>query len=534
MYSVFLVEDEVLIRDGIREIIDWERYGFVFSGEASDGELAWPQIQKLKPDIVMTDIKMPFMDGLMLSRLIKKELPQTMVIILSGYDEFSYAKQALEIGVSQYLLKPLSKDQLIEVLIEIKSRKDKEREQEQYLARFHNEVQEYLTTSRRGFFDALVSGKQSVSMLLERADKLHINISAEEYNVIFFLMQETSMQSGYSARLADWQEELCAQFSEDENLVMFSIGVDAIVFLVMADKGEAESKTVDYVQQIEKLCEPLKGLVNWSYEVGTPIRRLSSVADCYRETRKKMFGRNIGGNITTAPSALDFDPNDMRAGQMDQRAMDKFLTSGLLEDIPCFVRDYLSSAGETAAKSLLFRQYIALNIQINVNAFLERQAQHAARAAEIRTQSPSVKQLSTWNGTVDYIEKLLAYALTLRDRTAKNRYAAMLEKAVAYMEEHFADADISLNQVAQVVNIRSTHFSAVFSQQMGKTFVEYLTELRMERARTLLRCTDKSSGDIAFEVGYNDPHYFSFLFKKVNGCSPRAYRAGRNGSYEIR
>lgn len=529
MYSIFLVEDEVLIRDGIREIIDWERYGFVFAGEASDGELAWPQIQKLKPDIVMTDIKMPFMDGLMLSRLIKKELPQTMVIILSGYDEFSYAKQALEIGVSQYLLKPLSKDQLIDVLIEVKERKDKEREQEQYLARFHSEVQEYLTTSRRGFFDALVSGKQSVSKLLERADKLHINISAEEYNIIFFLMQETSMQSGYSDRLVDWQEELYAPFAEDHNLVMFSIGVDAVVFLVMADKGEAESMTMDYVQKMEALCEPFRALADWSYEVGTPVGRLSLVADCYRETRKKMFGRNIGRNKADMLSPLDFDPNDVRAGQMDQRAIDKFLTSGLLEDISCFVRDYLSSAGETAEKSLLFRQYIALNIQINVNAFLERQAQYTARTAEIRTESPSVKQLSTWEGTVEYVEKLLTHALTLRDRTAKNRYAAMLEKAVAYMEEHFADADINLNQVAQVVNIRSTHFSAVFSQQMGKTFVEYLTELRMERARTLLRCTDKSSGDIAFEVGYNDPHYFSFLFKKVNGCSPRDYRAGRNG-----
>ena len=532
MYRVFLVEDEALIRDGIREMIDWERYGFTFVGEASDGELAWPQIQKLKPDIVITDIKMPFMDGLTLSRLIKKELPETMVIILSGYDEFSYAKQALEIGVSQYLLKPLSKDQLVDVLIEVKKRKDKEREQQQYRARFNSELQEYLTTSRRGFFDALVSGKQSVPMLLERADKLHIRILAEEYNVVFFLLQEDPLQSGYSARLADWQDGLCSQFSENSQLLMFSIGVDAIVFLVMADKGEIEAKTAACVQQIEQLCEPLKGLVNWSYEVGAPVSRLSAVADCYRETRKKMFrqSRETTNSWAERP-ALDFDPNDIRAGQMDQRVVDKFLTSGLMEDIPGFVRDYLASAGETAQKSLLFRQYITLNIQINVNAFLERQMQYGAKA-EMRTQPPSVEQISTWQGTVEYVEKLLEHALTLRDHTAKKKYTAMLEKAITYMEEHFADADINLNKVAQVVNVRSTYFSAVFSQQVGKTFVEYLTELRMERARELLRCTDKTSGDIAFEVGYNDPHYFSFLFKKVNKCSPRDYRAGRNGSHE--
>ena len=95
------------------------------------------------------------------------------------------------------------------------------------------------------------------------------------------------------------------------------------------------------------------------------------------------------------------------------------------------------------------------------------------------------------------------------------------------MNEHYADPDISLNVVAQVANVSATHFSAVFSQEMGKTFLETLTDLRMEQARALLRSSDKSSGEVAFAVGYNDPHYFSFLFKKVNGCSPRDYRSGR-------
>ena len=103
----------------------------------------------------------------------------------------------------------------------------------------------------------------------------------------------------------------------------------------------------------------------------------------------------------------------------------------------------------------------------------------------------------------------------------------MLQKTVDYLKQQYAQPDISLNTVAGVAGMSPSHFSTVFSQQMGQTFVEYLTALRMEQARSLLRCTDKSSGDIALEVGYNDPHYFSFLFKKVNGCSPRDYRMGR-------
>ena len=104
MLKVFLTEDERLVREGLRDMIPWEQYGFVFAGEASDGEMALPLVRKIKPDVLITDIKMPFMDGLAFSRLISKELPATKIIILSGYDDFAYAQQAIELHVDQYLL----------------------------------------------------------------------------------------------------------------------------------------------------------------------------------------------------------------------------------------------------------------------------------------------------------------------------------------------------------------------------------------------------------------------------------------------
>ena len=121
MIKVFLVEDEVVIRDAIKNSINWEQEGYEFVGEASDGELALPMILKEKPDILITDIRMPFMDGLELSRLVKKELPDTNIIILSGYDEFEYAKEAIKIGVEEYLLKPISSNVLLEHLGEVAS-----------------------------------------------------------------------------------------------------------------------------------------------------------------------------------------------------------------------------------------------------------------------------------------------------------------------------------------------------------------------------------------------------------------------------
>ena len=130
MIKVFLVEDEIIIRNGIKNSINWEMHGYDFVGEASDGELALPMILEKKPDILITDIKMPFMDGLELSRLVKREFPKIKIIILSGYDEFEYAKEAINIGVTEYLLKPMSGAQLLEAVHKVGQTILEEKEQQ--------------------------------------------------------------------------------------------------------------------------------------------------------------------------------------------------------------------------------------------------------------------------------------------------------------------------------------------------------------------------------------------------------------------
>ena len=527
---MFLVEDESLIREGIKKLVAWNEYGFSFAGEAQDGELAWPLIQKQRPDIVITDIKMPFMDGLALSRLIKKELPATTIIILSGYDDFSYAREAISIGVSQYLLKPLSKGQLVEMLGEVKRKKDAEQEQSRYLAQFSGEVQEYLTGSRRAFLDCLVSGRYSVPELLERAERLNLNLTAERYNIVLFLLEEDLLETGYSAQLANVQEDLGAAFPEDGRIVMFSLGVDMIVFLVKADAEEIEQSTARCVQTLEAICRPLEKTVRWSVSVGKPVSRLSVVGGCYHAARRELFhpgAAQAAGEKKTA-AVVDFDPNAMDATKMDQRIVEKFLASGLSEELPGFVEDYFAAVGGKAVQSMMFRQYIVLHIQFTVNAFLEKLGYSREEARESNTEPQLQEALASVEGAERYVRALLARALSLRENVINSRYTGMLQKAMDYMRAHFTEQEISLNAVACAANVSATHFSAVFSQQMGRTFVEYLTELRMEKARELLRCTDQSSGEIAFSVGYNDPHYFSFLFKKVNGCTPRDYRSGRN------
>lgn len=533
MFSVFLVEDEIIIREGIKNLIAWDDYGFTFVGEATDGEIAWPLIQKQKPDIVITDIKMPFMDGLTLSRLIRRELPDTMIIILSGHDDFSYAQEAISIGVSQYLLKPLSRDQLLEVLCQIREHKEKELEQHRLMDRFSAEMQSYLASSRRDFLEALVGGRHSACELLNRAEGLGFNLAAEQYNVVLLLLEEDLIHTGYSIQLDNVQSALCKCFPKGQNVAMFSVGGDITVLLVMSENGAIQESTALCVETIRKLCLSLEKAVKWSVVTGEPVERLSAVADCYRSARKKLFYIDTGvkDQEKSRSIVLDFNPNDMDAAKLDQRIIEKFLANGWPDDLDDFIKDYFSAIGEKSEQSLLFRQYVVLHIQFSVNVFLEKLGCKPENLEQLGEETPSLKDaIISLESAIKYVRWLLERTICLRIQTVNSRYTVMLKKALDYMNEHYFEPDISLNTVAMAVNVSPTHFSAVFSQQMGKTFVEYLTELRMERARELLCCTDMRSREIAPAVGYNDPHYFSFLFKKMNGSSPRDYRAGRRST----
>ncbi|MDR1532820.1 MAG: response regulator [Clostridiales bacterium] len=540
MYSVFLAEDEIVVREGIKRLVSWEEYGFTFAGEAPDGELAWSAIQKQKPDIVITDIKMPFMDGLELSRFIKKNLPCTIVVILSGYDDFLYAQEAISIGVSQYLLKPLAKDQLVDVLLEVKKKKDEEQAQTQYNIQFAGEVQKYLSSSRRDFFDMLISGGVAVPSLLERAQRLGLDVTAEQYNIVLFLLEknlpgpELPAQDNASDLPAAVQpeatvpDEISRAFSDSRHFIMFSAGMGVTVFLIKADDGDIMRYTEDCVNTLNQICLPLADKIYHVIITGEPVTRLSALGKCYKAARKALFYRKtLEPALSSGQMPLDFNPDEMDANKMDSRLVEKFLINGLQEDIHSFVQDYFDGFGPKTMESILFRHYVVLNMHFAVTAFAKKMEwDMAARDSEIEKKKLA-EAMASLNGVKEYTTRLLSNALSARELAATNRYREMLRVVIAYMMENYSNPNMNLNAAARIANMAPSYFSAVFSQQTGKTFVERLTELRMEKARELLRCTTDSSSEISFKVGYNDPHYFSFLFKKITGCSPREYRSGK-------
>lgn len=186
MLNVFLVEDESIIRETLRDTVPWSQCGYTFVGEAGDGEMALPLIRKTKPDVLITDIRMPFMDGLSLSRLVLQEFPKMKIIIISGFDDFEYARQAISVGVERYLLKPITKNALLTVLQEVRDKIEGEQAQQSYLDQFHREGQEYEQYARRRFFERVVAGQLSVGQIYDQAEKLDIDLRAQCYTIAFF------------------------------------------------------------------------------------------------------------------------------------------------------------------------------------------------------------------------------------------------------------------------------------------------------------------------------------------------------------
>lgn len=540
MLKTFLAEDEIVVRENIKKMVPWEQYGFELVGEASDGEMALPLIKKLKPDLLITDIKMPFMDGLTLCKVVKKEFPDIKIVILSGYDDFNYAKEAIGIGVEDYLLKPITKNAFLERLCEIRSRYEHEKSQREYYEQFHREMQEYEQNSSRDFFEGLISGTMDMGEMYERADKLGLDIVAEAYNILIFTLESENAAAGQSETYSEWEaralEKIESLFADHSYAMLFRNNVFSYGVLVKEQKDNPGKNTRDCVESIREILSDAPAGQPWFIAAGELVERLSNMKHSYNTAAQTyarrylydghiLYYRDLKEEELAKDDGRYLKKVDINA--MDPAIIQKFLGSGLKEETGNFVRDYFHAIGKEPMTSMVFRSYVILNVRFSVLSFLNRMGYCASALEESDTEDALEQGGASMEAAMAYAEKMLQKAIEIRDENSGNKNRDILEHSIEYIKTHYMDENMSLNAVAQVANISANHFSALFSQNIGQTFIEYLTGIRMEHAKELLRCTGKRASEIALEVGYKDSHYFSYLFKKTQGMTPSDYRKAK-------
>ena len=535
--KVFLVEDEMVIRRGIKNSIDWEKEGYIFCGEASDGELAYPMIIKEKPDILITDIRMPFMDGLELCKLVKKELPNIKILILSGYDEFDYAKEAIRLGVTEYLLKPISSGKLLEALNGVSESIRREKEDKDRGRKYMEEMRENTEHEKQKFFEQMIAGNLSMADALETGKKYEMNLSAGMYNLLLFRFT-LGKENRKSRELLGEAEYAIEKLTERlEYVFEFQRGVEGWAFLLMADNEEQMSERVKELSK--DLEEIMKNYSTIAYfgGIGQPVARLRELEESFREAERALAARftmelnriisvediRMAQNVDTLD---DIEITSFGEIEKTRTMLEKFLNNGAEDEIDEFVDVYINELPEENLKSVLMRQYIIMDAYIVMMSFCEKiegiEGEMQAQSEELKN---SMKTIQTLEEIKNYIRMLLKKIIGVRDTISGRRYSDIIEIAKDQIRKTYMSDEISLNTIAAEVGMSPSYFSSIFSKEMGKTFVEYLTEIRMDRAKELLMCSSMKTLEIGYEVGYKDPHYFSYIFKKTQNCTPKEFRA---------
>ena len=526
MYSVFAVDDEPIVLEGIRSKIDWEGSGFTFAGEATDGEIALSMIHEIKPDILVTDIKMPFMDGLQLAEAIKRTQPWIKIIILSGHDEFDYAKKAISIGIEEYLLKPFTPEELLASLNKAAQQIDKERKQLSDISRLRDELKSSETLIKKEFLNNLVHGSEEMSTALQKSSELGLNLISRYYKV---LISRINSRSGNT----ETQQEACSLLNSYSTAIS-----EAVSFfhhsnlLVCIFKGstqeELDDNTFRAAETIAHIATKNEDCIVLT-AIGKTVEHLSQLSISYEDAKKILQAGNISkenriissedisdNENTNGDTLLNFEEGDPLVDKL------KYAAKG---DIQKIIEDSMELIKKNPDQFSVFASYLLVDLIFAVSKLVEK------LGGNIKELNPDILQRKFIDDAVSdearftkTLEQVLNFALEFRDSKMTGKYGSVILKAKQFIEENYADQNTTLTTVAEAVCLSPNHFSTIFSQECKTTFIEYLTNVRLENAKRLMRETDMKGYDIAYECGFSDPHYFSYIFKKNTGLSPREYK----------
>ena len=524
VYKVFFVEDEIVTREGIRNNVDWKANGFELCGEAADGEMALPLLQAIEPDVLITDIKMPFMDGLQLSKIVRERMPGVKIIILSGHDEFEYAQQAIEVGVTEYLLKPVTVQKLHQTLEKIALQLDQERKEQENLKKLQEQVEENRAALRDRLLLKLVVGAASSTEAIEKGQLLGLDLVARCYLVVILKIELCDRSEQFDYDEYQLVQKMVAGLVENNpDVFLLKKGWDELVLVMKGNTPEYLEEERDLL--LERIRQEIK---KTRYQliigVGTSKKRIADIYQSFIEA------------LVSAQNADDERENGINQKmdkaellKVDKSAVENYLRYGVAADFDPFFDAFIRPLGETAFKSYLLKNYLFVDV---VLATVKLVNELGGQIDEVIPELNSIETILSNIKTVEQLRQqahnILSSALAFRDAQTSGQYKNMIRQAKEYIEDHYRNPALSLHEAATQVNLSASHFSVVFAQETCQNFKEYLTEVRMKKAMELLRTTPLKAADIAYQVGYNDPHYFSAAFKKNIGLSPTDFRAQAN------
>ena len=536
LYRIILVDDEEEVRKGIIRKIDWEALGFQVVGDAENGQDALEKIEQLEPDVVMTDIRMPYMDGLTLTSWIRQKYPSVKVLIFSGFDDFEYAQKAIKLNVTEYILKPVNVEELTRILNRVRENLEQEIEQRRDVDRLRESYLSSLPILRELFLNDMVRGNMPAENIRQKLEEYKIDIlGAEKWlTAVINVENEASEETGLTLHQEKELIPISVKSLLEDNLKDYCqfMAFNSAVGVTLIAAVDGERKQTSLIDLLGDICKEIKRILQVTVTIGIGYfsRELEQLPAAYQSAVDALGYREIVG---TGKTIYINDMEPVSRGKLQLETRDE---ADLIAVVKFGTREKIEAAAKNFAARMEGARVHMRQLQVYQMSIIN---------CLIRLMQQQDLELGAMFGTDEMYGKVIygnmkpeefASVITEvgcrmneamnreRDKTAKK----VILEAKQYILDHYQDPELSVDVMCRQLHMSPAYFSTVFKRETGQTYIAYLTEVRLDKAVELLNTTDDKTYVIAQKVGYQEQNYFSYVFKKRFGISPTKFRGSQH------
>lgn len=526
-YKVILVDDEAEVIDMIEKKIHWNDLGFEVAGSATNGVKALELVEKLQPDVVLTDIKMPYMDGLELSRRLNREYPNIYIMLCTGFDEFEYAKEAVHLEIKEYMLKPVNATELSESLTNLKHTLDREREEKLNVKKLNDYFQEVLPKLQSNFFISLIEGRVEKHDYERFLQAYQVDMKGPLFGCVIFHTSENHVPEGMNPLLLSMsvEREIKQRLMGQWNCREFIYMGNTLLILEL----DAEDKITQITDACDRFCR-------WAYRImgavvtagiGTVCDSLYEISLSYERAREAVSYRVLYGTKRAINIGEIVPKEQIKPVQSEESRMQTLFRAIRIGDSAEIEQAAHGEMEKLHKNTETMSQYNLATMEI-VSGFFKFCTDNSLDFNKISGNMQNIYEKVSQMDESSLTAWIVQMSKTISEKLkcARNSSARrLIVEAQNIVQERYMEADISLDEVCAVLGVSNSYFSSVFKKEAGKSFISYLTDYRMDIAAEMILNTDEKSYTIAEKVGYLDANYFSYVFKKKFGVSPSKYRA---------
>lgn len=539
MYKLFIVDDEPEVTEGLKEAINWPEYNIAEVYTAINGKEAIECFERIEPDIVVTDISMPYMNGLQLTEWIRNHYPLTKVVIISGYDDFQFAKQAIHLQVEEYLLKPFSNEQLLDSILKVIDTINRERQELTNIQALQEHYRTSLPLLREKFLASLLTRRLPSHMIAQRLQNYQLQLLGKAYIVSLISIVHDDVEHEQSFSLVDSQDidlklfavsNIATEVWQSEHMGKVFIHQDEVVVLTIAQDDNKQHAMNKTVACLKKILQSVQRYLRMSalISVGSYVERIEQLKFSYDSAYSGLDYRRIMDHNAiiciddleqASPSRLVFD-------EYKEQQFVRALKLGTEKELQEVLAVLLGDIEQSQATVSEYEQYFLEMITTIHRLMKSLDALEAKQWGDSLQLFMQYQERKSLEATKRWFTEL---CIQLQQAIAQTRQFAsqrLVEEAIEYTKQHFSQHELSVTTLCQQLHISPGYFSGIFKKATGITYGAYIQKIRMETAQELLATTDMKAFEIAERVGFVDANYFSLSFKKYTGVSAKEYRNG--------